>query len=208
MNANGEWRVLLLALVIGVGSVSTTGFLGDRIKRAMSEQGASFLGADLLVTSPRPIEAWPRQTLRTSRALEFASMVTRGDAFQLASLRAVDAAYPLRGVVRIADAAVRDRHAASGAAAAWRGLCRPGTAAAAERAGRRCGADRRSDLHHRRRGDRGTGPDRRRVRPRPARVPARRRSRDAPAYCSPAAGSPTCISSPANPIGSPRSAPR
>jgi len=101
--ASGEWRVLLLALIIGVGSVSTTGFLGDRIKRAMSEQGASFLGADLLVTSPRPIETWPDHRLRTSNALEFASMVSRGDAFHLATLRAVDAAYPLRGSVRIAD---------------------------------------------------------------------------------------------------------
>ncbi|OHE61696.1 MAG: hypothetical protein A2X71_09505 [Thiobacillus sp. GWE1_62_9] len=101
--ASGEWRVLLLALIIGVGSVSTTGFLGDRIKRAMSEQGAGFLGADLLVTSPRPIDAWPIHTLKTSSALEFASMVSRGDAFQLATLRAVDAAYPLRGEVRIAD---------------------------------------------------------------------------------------------------------
>jgi putative ABC transport system permease protein len=101
--ASGEWRVLLLALIIGVGSVSTTGFLGDRIKRAMSEQGASFLGTDLLVTSPHPIHAWPGHSLRTSSALEFASMVSRGDAFQLATLRAVDAAYPLRGEVRIAD---------------------------------------------------------------------------------------------------------
>ena len=101
--ASGEWRVLLLALIIGVGSVSTTGFLGDRIKRAMSEQGASFLGADLLVSSPRPIKNWPRHGLQTSHALEFASMVSRGDAFQLATLRAVDAAYPLRGRVRIAD---------------------------------------------------------------------------------------------------------
>lgn len=101
--ASGEWRVLLLALVIGVGSVSTTGFLGDRIKRAMSEQGASFLGADLLVTSPRPIDTWPDHALQTSNALEFASMVSRGDAFQLGTLRAVDATYPLRGEVRIAD---------------------------------------------------------------------------------------------------------
>jgi putative ABC transport system permease protein len=101
--SSGEWRVLLLALIIGVGSVSTTGFLGDRIKRAMTEQGASFLGADLLVTSPRPIENWPKHELQTSSALEFASMVSRGDAFQLATLRAVDAAYPLRGEVRIAD---------------------------------------------------------------------------------------------------------
>jgi len=101
--SSGEWRVLLLALIIGVGSVSTTGFLGDRIKRAMSEQGAGFLGADLLVTSPRPINAWPAHALKTSSALEFASMVSHGDAFQLATLRAVDAAYPLRGEVRIAD---------------------------------------------------------------------------------------------------------
>jgi putative ABC transport system permease protein len=101
--ASGEWRVLLLALIIGVGSVSTTGFLGDRMQRAMSDQGASFLGADLLVTSPRPIDSWPDAALSTSTALEFASMVSRGDAFQLATLRAVDSAYPLRGSVRIAD---------------------------------------------------------------------------------------------------------
>ncbi len=111
--ASGEWRVLLLALIIGVGSVSTTGFLGDRLKRAMSEQGASFLGADLLVTSPGPIKTWPTfavgvhaydaASLARSQALEFPSMLARGDAFQLATLRAVDAAYPLRGSVRIAD---------------------------------------------------------------------------------------------------------
>ncbi|WP_296654170.1 FtsX-like permease family protein [Thiobacillus sp. 63-78] len=104
MNASGEWRVLLLALIIGVGSVSTTGFLGDRLERAMSEQGAGFLGADLLVTSPRPIDAWPAATaLTTSHALEFPSMLARGDAFQLVTLRAVEATYPLRGNVRIAD---------------------------------------------------------------------------------------------------------
>jgi putative ABC transport system permease protein len=107
--ASGEWRVLLLALVIGVGSVSTTGFLGDRLKRAMSEQGANFLGADLLVASPRLITTWPERFQRnpgrpllTSSALEFSSMLSKDDTFQLATLRAVDAAYPLRGSVRIA----------------------------------------------------------------------------------------------------------
>ena len=101
--ASGEWRVLLLALMVGVGSVSTTGFLGDRLTRTMSEQGARFLGADLLVTSPRPIESWPDTALHSSRALEFTSMVARGDAFQLATLRAVDSAYPVRSEVRIAS---------------------------------------------------------------------------------------------------------
>jgi putative ABC transport system permease protein len=100
--ASGEWRVLLLALVIGVGSVSTTGFLGDRFRRAMTEEGARFLGADLLVTSPRPVAGWPSHRLAESRAIEFASMVSRGNAFQLATVRAVDANYPARGTVRIA----------------------------------------------------------------------------------------------------------
>lgn len=103
--ASGEWRVLLLALVVGVGSVATVGFLGDRIARAMRDEGARFLGADLLVTSPRPVSAWPAHRLDSSAALEFASMIRRDDAFQLATVRAVDAAYPLRGSVRIAGRA-------------------------------------------------------------------------------------------------------
>jgi len=101
--AHGEWRVLLLALIIGVGSVSTTGFLGDRLTRALSDQSANFIGADVLVTSPRPIVTFPTNALRSSRALEFSSMVAHGEAFQLASVRAVDAYYPLKGNVRIAD---------------------------------------------------------------------------------------------------------
>lgn len=105
--ASGEWRVLLLALAIGVGSVATTGFLGDRLQRGMGEQGAGFLGADLLVISPRPMTDWPAlpmdMRLRQSQALEFASMVSRGEQFQLVTLRAVDEAYPLRGSLRIAS---------------------------------------------------------------------------------------------------------
>lgn len=103
--ASGEWRVLLLALCIGVGSVTTSGFLGDRLSRAMTERGAGFLGADLLLTSPRPIASWPAHSLSRSQSIEFASMVSRADAFQLATLRAVDAAYPVRGSVRIANRA-------------------------------------------------------------------------------------------------------
>ena len=100
---SGEWRVLLFALIVGVGSVATTGFLGDRVERAMREEGSRFLGADLVVISPRAIDAWPEHALETSHVLEFSSMLARGDAFQLATVRAVDSAYPLRGTVRIAE---------------------------------------------------------------------------------------------------------
>jgi hypothetical protein len=121
-----------------------------------------------------------RPLASNQHALEFASMVSRDDAFQLATLRAVDAAYPLRGEVRIADRPFEAGAAAPGAAAARRGLCRPGTADAVECRGRRCGADRRSHIQHRRRGGRGTRPAWRRVRLRPARLPARRRGRGHP----------------------------
>jgi Predicted ABC-type transport system involved in lysophospholipase L1 biosynthesis, permease component len=102
---HGEWRVLLAALAIGVGSVATTGMLGQRLALALHDRGANLLGADLVLSSPRPVPDLPATTLRSSRALEFSSMLGHGDAFQLASVRAVDAAYPLKGTTRIGDAA-------------------------------------------------------------------------------------------------------
>ncbi|MFZ5841976.1 MAG: ABC transporter permease [Pseudomonadota bacterium] len=106
---SSEIRVLLLALAIGVGSVSTTGFLGDRLDRAITERGGDFLGADAQLSSPTQLDPElldtdPLKTgsLQQSNGLEFASMLAKGDAFQLASVRAVDGQYPLRGKVVIA----------------------------------------------------------------------------------------------------------
>jgi putative ABC transport system permease protein len=101
---SSEIRVLLLALAIGVGSVSTTGFLGDRLDRAITERGGDFLGADALLNSPSPLEPelLDASGLQQSSGLEFASMLAKGDAFQLASVRAVDSHYPLRGKVLLA----------------------------------------------------------------------------------------------------------
>lgn len=103
--SSGEWRVLLLALVIGVGSVSTTGFLGDRLARAMDERGGEFLGADVQIASPRPMDTLDAGGLQRSESVDFSSMLAFGDNFQLAGVRAVDAAYPLRGKVVIAESA-------------------------------------------------------------------------------------------------------
>ena len=110
---SSEIRVLLLALAIGVGSVSTTGFLGDRLDRAIAERGGDFLGADAQLSSPVQVDpdlldSDPLKTgaLQHSRSLEFASMLAKGDAFQLADVRAVDGHYPLRGKVIIAPDAM------------------------------------------------------------------------------------------------------
>ena len=106
-----EWRstdirVLLAALIIGVGSVSTTGFLSDRMERALTAKGGEFLGADVVISSPREIEqgTLSAPNMQHSTALEFSSMLATDAGFQLASIRAVDQAFPLRGTVRIAQA--------------------------------------------------------------------------------------------------------
>ena len=103
----GELRILAAAIVIAVAASTAIGFFTDRLGRGMVNQSADFLGADLALVSPRPVDAaWLAQAraqgLQVSESLEFASVVVSGDALQLASVRAVDSAFPLRGSLRIA----------------------------------------------------------------------------------------------------------
>jgi putative ABC transport system permease protein len=103
----GELRILSAAIVIAVAASTAIGFFTDRLGRGMINQSADFLGADLALVSPRPVDAaWLEQArvqgLRVSESLEFASVVVSGEDLQLASIRAVDAAFPLRGSLRTA----------------------------------------------------------------------------------------------------------
>jgi len=105
----GELHILALAIVIAVAASTAIGFFTDRLGRGMVNQSADFLGADLVLNSPRPVPAaWLAQAredqLQVSEALEFASVVVHGDALQLAGVRAVDAGFPLRGGLRTAPA--------------------------------------------------------------------------------------------------------
>lgn len=105
----GEQRILVIALVIAVAASTAIGFFTDRLARGMVNQSADFLGADLALVSPRPVDnAWLQQArkqgLSVSETLEFASVVLHGDALQLSSIKAVDNGYPLRGSLRTASA--------------------------------------------------------------------------------------------------------
>ena len=51
---SGELRVLALALVIAVASVSSVAFLGDRVSRAIVRDAHQLLGADLVLLSDHP----------------------------------------------------------------------------------------------------------------------------------------------------------
>jgi putative ABC transport system permease protein len=105
----GELRILVAALVIAVAASTAIGFFTDRLGRGMVNQSADFLGADLALVSPRPVDpAWLTQAsdwgLKLAETLEFASVVVSGDDLQLSSVKAVDANFPLRGSLRTASA--------------------------------------------------------------------------------------------------------
>jgi putative ABC transport system permease protein len=103
----GELRILSAAIVIAVAASTAIGFFTDRLGRGMINQSADFLGADLVLESPRPVKAeWLAEArttgLQTSETLGFSSVLVVGDQLQLASVRAVDAGFPLRGRLRTA----------------------------------------------------------------------------------------------------------
>jgi len=108
--SSGEIRVLLFALILAVTATTSVSFFTDRIKSSMQTQGNVLLGADLVVNSDHAIPAAylaeaQRRQYQTSQALEFSSMVLKGDNSELAEIKAVDAVFPLRGHLTISKRA-------------------------------------------------------------------------------------------------------
>lgn len=107
----GELRVLALALLVAVASVTAVGFFTDRIGRAVERQASDVLAADLLASSGFPIPAQlidsvEAQGLSVAQHVRFPSVViNERDESQLVAMKAVSDAYPLRGTIRLADIA-------------------------------------------------------------------------------------------------------
>jgi putative ABC transport system permease protein len=106
----GEWRVLLLALVLAVGSISTVGLFADRVRLALGQEATSLIGADLRISSTRPFpkeyrEAALQRGLRVTESDAFPSMVTEKNQNLLADIMSVEQGYPLRGKIIIDDGA-------------------------------------------------------------------------------------------------------
>lgn len=105
----GELRVLFFALLIAVAASTAIGYFGARLNDAMLLRATEFLGADLVLrgsalAEPEQIEAGKRLALDHAQVVEFSSVIATDDDLQLASVKAVDAAYPLRGELRSAPA--------------------------------------------------------------------------------------------------------
>ena len=105
----GELRLLVLAMVIAVAAVASVGFLADRVGAALERDAGQMLGADLVLESdaaiaPEVADEAARRGLAMARTWQFPSMASAGDAVQLASVKAVEPGYPLRGELRTAAA--------------------------------------------------------------------------------------------------------
>lgn len=105
----GDLRLLGLALVLAVASVTSVGFFTDRVDQALQQQGNELLAADLAIESPESLsETFAAQArklgLQVSRNLSFPSVILGDNGPQLVQVKAVDDAYPLRGRLLVQQA--------------------------------------------------------------------------------------------------------
>lgn len=120
----GEWRVLLLALVLAVGSLATVGLFADRVRQALQQEATSLIGADLRITSTRPLPSAYRLSagargLRAVESRSFPSMVSFREQALLTEIQAVEAGYPLRGKITISDGNEHVAQSIPGSGTVW-----------------------------------------------------------------------------------------
>lgn len=106
----GELNILALGLLIAVTSITAVAFFIDRVEGGMQQQAAELIGADLVVASSRDdLQAHTlfaqQKQLQTANTIAFRSVVLGEDRPQLVEVKAVSDGYPLRGRLRISQAA-------------------------------------------------------------------------------------------------------
>lgn len=101
-----ELRLLALTIIVCMAAISSFNGFRFIVLNKLEAQARTYLGADLLVTSPKPIEnAWQDKarslSLRQSQSINFFSMVQFKGRFQLANVYAITTPYPLNGQFKI-----------------------------------------------------------------------------------------------------------
>ena len=105
----GELRLLFLALVMAVTSVTGIALFTDRLEKALLLESANMLAADRIVSGrgvlpAEVLEEGQARGLRTAETLSFTSMAFSDQGNILVAAKAVTDTYPLRGEVIISDA--------------------------------------------------------------------------------------------------------
>ena len=96
----GEYHILILSLIVAVTAVTAVGYFSDRILRAMEQQAAELLAADLVIVSSAPIRPTLRASataagLKTAVTVDFPSVVLVDEDTLLVQVKAVEAGVPL-----------------------------------------------------------------------------------------------------------------
>ena len=104
----GELRLLGLALIIAVASLTSVDFFTDRVSQVTEIQATELLAADLVISSAEPIsQEFIEQArdlgLNTALTVSFRSVAVHGGKLELAQVKAVQSGYPLRGRLRVSD---------------------------------------------------------------------------------------------------------
>ena len=105
---SGELLILSLALAVAVAAVSAVSLFTDRLRLGIERQSGDTLGADLMFSSRDPLPAALAAAIAGSNArhtdvVQFPSVAVHGEATALASVKAVQPGYPLRGRLRVSD---------------------------------------------------------------------------------------------------------
>ncbi|WP_339490643.1 ABC transporter permease [Pseudomonas sp. EL_65y_Pfl2_R95] len=105
---SGELRILFFALIVAVAASTAIGYFSARLNDGMQRRASEFLAADMVLSGSSPATA--RQIsqgqsvgLDHAQTVEFSSVIATDTGIQLASVKAVDDAYPLRGQLKRAD---------------------------------------------------------------------------------------------------------
>ncbi|WP_444901989.1 ABC transporter permease [Microbulbifer sp. SSSA007] len=102
----GELALIASALVLAVTCVTAIAHFTDRLTRAMEQQSLTFLAAERVLRSSKPVDsAWleeaDKKGLEQAQIVQFSSMISANDEFQFVSVKAVDKGYPLVGQLEI-----------------------------------------------------------------------------------------------------------
>jgi len=102
----GELWVIAFALFLAVTSVISLSGITDGVQSALMQRSAQFNAADKVLRSSQPFDnniIVKAQTagLNVARQMQFDSMLFAGESMQLATIKAVDDMYPLRGSLQL-----------------------------------------------------------------------------------------------------------
>lgn len=98
--------LLIIALTLAISATTALKFSNEQIQHTVALQAAEMLAADLVLSDSEPLkDEWRTQAkqhgLKQSEVTTFSSMAHTHDDFVMVNVKAIDAAFPLRGELKV-----------------------------------------------------------------------------------------------------------